>query len=83
MHKSTLRKILQQKYPDVEFQLQGDGCHLQIVAIGEIFSDMTRIKRQQLLNKVLKPFIQEGLLHAVNYQLLTPAEAQAKKILHE
>ena len=82
MNKSTLQKILQQHYPDIEFQLQGDGCHLQIVAIGEMFSGMTRIKRQQLLNKVLKPFIQEGHLHAVNYQLLTTAEAQAKKLSH-
>lgn len=79
MHKSALLKTLQQMYPDVQFQLQGDGCDLQIVAIGEIFSGMTRINRQQFLNKVLSPLIQKGHLHAVNYQLLTPAEARAKK----
>ncbi len=79
MNESILLQTLQQRYPEIEFQLQGAGCHLQIVAIGEIFSGMTRIKRQQLLNNVLKPFIQKGHLHAVNYQLLTPAEARVKK----
>ena len=78
MHKSALLKRLQQAYPNVEFQLQGDGCDLRIVAISEIFFGMTRLKRQQLLNKVLKPLIQQGSLHAVTYQLLTPVEAEQK-----
>ena len=77
MDNQELLLLLQQAYPEVKFQLQGDSCHLQVLAVGEIFNGLSRIKRQQLLNSVLKPLIQEGSVHAVNYKLLTSAEAQA------
>ena len=77
MDVETLLTILQQAYPKVEFQLQGAGCNFHVSAIGEVFSGLSRVQRQQLLNRVLKPLLQQGELHAVSYQLLTPAEAQA------
>lgn len=67
---------LKQAYPDVNFQLDGDGCHFQITAIGEIFSGLNKLKRQQLLNKVLAPLIADGTIHAVNYRLYTTEEYQ-------
>ena len=79
MDKQQLLAILQKAYPDVVFQLEGDGCHFQVHAIGECFQDLTRVKRQQLLNAVLKPFLLDGSIHAVNYTLLTPIEAQQIK----
>ena len=79
MDKQKLLTILQKAYPDMVFQLQGMGCHFQIKAVGECFADLSRVKRQQLLNTVLKPFFLDGSIHAVNYTLLTPAEAQEIK----
>ena len=79
MDKQELLTILQEAYPDMVFQLQGMGCHFQIKAIGECFADLNRVKRQQLLNVVLKPFFIDGSIHAVNYTLLTPTEAKEVK----
>ncbi len=76
MDKQELLAILQTAYPDVVFQLEGEGCHFQVHAIGECFQGLNRVKRQQLLNVILKPFLLEGSIHAVNYTLLTPEEAQ-------
>jgi len=77
MDKLALQALLQQAYPQIEFELLGAGCDFQVCAVDEIFVGLTRVQRQQLLNKVLKPLLQDGRLHAVNYQLLTPEEAWA------
>lgn len=69
MTNEELLKILQVAYPDVEFSVKGDGSHFNIEAKGAIFNGLTRIKQQQLLNKVLAPYVADGRLHAVIYNI--------------
>lgn len=69
-------KLLNDAYPDVMFELNGDGCHFQITAIGEIFADLKKIQRQQMLNQVLSDKIADGTVHAVNYKIYSPAEVK-------
>lgn len=69
---------LRDAYPEVDFTLEGDGCHFQIKAVGDVFSGLKKLARQKMLNKVLSPLITEGIIHAVNYQIFTPEEAKQK-----
>jgi acid stress-induced BolA-like protein IbaG/YrbA len=75
-----VQQLLQTAFPDVQFVCTGDGCHFQIQAVGEVFENLNRIKRQQLLNNVLGDLINSGVIHAVNYKLFTPEEAKEKGV---
>lgn len=70
---------LETTLPEVIFKLSGDGCHFQVSAIGECFAGLRKLQRQQMLNKILMPFIEEGTIHAVNYSIHTPTEIQQKE----
>lgn len=58
-----------------------DGSHASITAVSEIFSDMSRVKKQQTVYAPLKDFIASGELHAVSIKTYTPTEWQREKKL--
>lgn len=67
---------LETALPGVSFTLSGDGCHFHVSAVGDCFAGLRKLQRQQILNKILAPFIAEGSIHAVNYTIHTPSEIQ-------
>lgn len=69
MNDTELQTYLEQQLPDVEFKVTGDGSHFDIIANGDVFVNLSRVKQQQLLNKVLKPLLTSGQVHAVNYKI--------------
>lgn len=55
--------------------VDGDGQHFQAVIVSGEFAGMSRVQRQQRVNKVLKEHFDSGVLHALSMQCLTPEEA--------
>ncbi len=55
-------------------EVEGDGHHFSAVVVSDSFAGLTRVKRQQLLNTILKPHFDSGRLHALSMQTLTPEE---------
>jgi acid stress-induced BolA-like protein IbaG/YrbA len=54
--------------------VDGDGQHFSAVIVSAEFSGLSRVKRQQRVNAILKPHFDSGELHALSMQTLTPEE---------
>jgi acid stress-induced BolA-like protein IbaG/YrbA len=57
--------------------VQGDGQHFDAVIVSSEFAGMSRIKRQQRINAILKARFDSGELHALSMKTLTPEEWNA------
>ncbi len=77
MSPEELRQHLLGTLPDCELEVQGDGSHFELRAVGACFSGLNRVKRQQLVYKALGELIPSGAVHAIQIRALTPEEAAA------
>lgn len=76
MDADSVKALLQDHLPDCEIQVEGEGSHYDITAIGEVFEGMRPVKKQQLVYGALTAQISDGSIHAVNIQTFTPAQWQ-------
>lgn len=68
-------EMLLNNQPDISLaKVEGDGYHYQITVVSQIFKELSRVKRQQMIYKLLKDWISEGSLHAVTMKTYTPQE---------
>ncbi|MXP67823.1 BolA family protein [Pantoea sp. Aalb] len=51
-----------------------DGKHFQVIAIGEMFKELSRIKKQQVIYEPLMKYIQDNKIHALSIKTYTPDE---------
>lgn len=58
-----------------------DGSHANITVVGEMFADLSRVKKQQVVYAPLKDLIASGELHAVSIRTYTPTQWQREKKL--
>lgn len=58
-----------------------DGSHANITVVGEMFANLSRVKKQQVVYAPLKDLIASGELHAVSIRTYTPTEWQREKKL--
>ncbi|MGI0152896.1 MULTISPECIES: BolA family protein [Idiomarinaceae] len=58
-----------------------DGGHANITVVGELFAELSRVKKQQVVYAPLKAIIASGELHAVSIKTYTPTEWQREKKL--
>ncbi len=59
--------------------VDGDGAHFAAVIVSDKFAGLNRVKRQQLINAILKPRFDSGELHALSMQTLTAEEWSATR----
>ncbi|MGM0480826.1 MAG: BolA family protein [Pseudomonadota bacterium] len=64
-----------------EVHVKVDGANVNIIAVGEVFATLNRVKRQQLVYSPLKPLIADGSIHAVSIKTYTPEDWQRDKKL--
>jgi acid stress-induced BolA-like protein IbaG/YrbA len=79
MDAAAVKVLLHEHMPECEFQVQGEGSHYNIVAIGTVFEGLRPVKKQQLVYAALTGQIADGSVHAVNIQTFTPQEWQARE----
>ncbi len=77
MDVNEIQQILADSLTGCDVRVEGEGNHLSIVAIGEVFAGKRSLQRQQQVYAVLKEYIAEGVIHAVNMKLYTPEEWRA------
>lgn len=78
MDAATVKALLEAHLPKCDIQVQGEGDHYDILAVGEAFASLRPVKRQQLVYGALGEAIAGGSIHAVNIRAFTPAEWQAR-----
>jgi len=57
----------------------GEGGTFKVVAVGDIFKDLSRVKKQQVIYQQLNDEILSNAIHALTIKALTPDEWQKQK----
>ncbi|TDF34726.1 BolA family transcriptional regulator [Alteromonadaceae bacterium M269] len=65
-----------------ELQVMGEGSHFQVIAVGDIFEGMSRVKKQQAVYAPLSHLIADGSMHAVTIKAFSNAEWEKQKLFH-
>ncbi|WP_300003128.1 BolA family iron metabolism protein IbaG [uncultured Cedecea sp.] len=74
MENHEIQTVLMNALPLEEVHVSGDGSHFQVIAVGELFAELSRVKKQQTVYAPLMPFIADNRMHAVSIKTYTPAE---------
>jgi acid stress-induced BolA-like protein IbaG/YrbA len=78
MQASEVEKLIRDKIEDIDVTVETDGYQYQVTAIGEVFSGLTPVKKQQLIYSCLNEYIIDGTIHAVTIKTFTPQEWDEK-----
>lgn len=78
MQATEVEKLICDQLQNVEVKVETDGSHYQVTAIGEVFSGMGAVKKQQLIYGCLNKYIIDGTIHAVIIKTYTPEEWAAQ-----
>lgn len=75
MSTAEIARLLTAAIADASIDVQGGEGKYQVQVVSSIFAGLNRVKRQQLIYRVLNDHIASGAIHAVNMNLKTPEEA--------
>ena len=78
MDSNEVKGLLEAQLPECEIHVQGEGSHYDIEVIGDVFSGLRPVKKQQLVYAALNEHIADGSIHAVNIRTYTPDEWRTK-----
>ncbi len=74
METNEIQAVLEQALALDEVHVTGDGSHFQVIAVGEMFAELSRVKKQQAVYAPLMQYIADNRIHAVSIKAYTPAE---------
>jgi acid stress-induced BolA-like protein IbaG/YrbA len=81
MNPEDVQKMIETGLPDCEVKVTGDGSHFEAVVIGEIFADLSLVKKQQKVYATLGDKITNGEVHALTIKTYTSEEwTKAQKL---
>lgn len=72
-----IAQLLNAAIGDASVDVQGGEGKYQVQVVSPVFSGLNRVKRQQVIYRVLNDHIASGAIHAVNMNLKTPDEASS------
>lgn len=75
-----VEQLVRQGLPEAKVLVEGEGCDLLITVVSEQFTDLSLVKKQQLVMATLKEPLASGKLHAVSVKAHTPDEWQALQV---
>lgn len=65
-----------------EVHVKFDGSQCRINAVSDMFDDLSRVKRQQVVLKPLADIIKDGTIHAVTVKTFNKAQWQRDKLFN-
>ncbi|AKJ43263.1 BolA family iron metabolism protein IbaG [Pragia fontium] len=71
---NEIKQVLMNALNLQDVLVTGDGSHFQVIAIGEMFAGMSRVKQQQAVYAPLMEYISDNRIHALSIKAYTPAE---------
>ncbi|PHM36113.1 BolA family iron metabolism protein IbaG [Xenorhabdus innexi] len=81
MDTNEIKQVLMEKLILDEVIVSGDGSHFQVIAVGEIFAELSRVKQQQAVYAPLMEYIADNRIHALSIKTYTPAQWQRDRKL--
>ncbi|TRX52770.1 BolA family protein [Thalassomonas sp. M1454] len=82
MDVTEIENILKQALTLDELHVTFDGSQCTIKAVSDVFADLSRVKRQQLIYAPLADVINQGVIHAVTIKTFTNAQWQRDKMFN-
>ena len=79
MHSEQIKKIIRAGLACEHLDIEGDGEHFEALIVSAEFTGKTRVRRQQLVNALLREHFDSGKLHAFSMKTLTPEEWSAAR----
>lgn len=76
MRADEISELVTTGLPGAKVTVGGDGYHVDLTVVSDVFAGMSRLKRQQTVYGVLAEAIRSGALHAVNIHALTVDESR-------
>lgn len=74
MENSEIQSVLMSALTLQEVHVTGDGSHFQVIAVGDLFAELSRVKKQQAVYAPLMEYIADNRIHAVSIRTYTPDE---------
>ena len=74
MENNEIQSVLMNALSLQEAHVTGDGSHFQVIAVGEMFDGMSRVKKQQAVYAPLMEYIADNRIHALSIKAFTPQE---------
>lgn len=71
MQPHEVKSLIEQQLPDVQVEVDGEGCNFQLLLISDELAGMSPVKRQQQIYAVLNEPISDGRIHAVTMKFFT------------
>ena len=77
MDESEIRALLEAGLGDCDIEMQAEGNKLGVLIVAAAFDGLSRVKRQQLVYRLLGEKLDSGEIHAVSMRCMTPQERSA------
>jgi acid stress-induced BolA-like protein IbaG/YrbA len=79
MNPDRIKTIIADGLPCETLEVEGDGRHFAALVVSAQFTGKSRVRRQQMINAVLRPYFDSGELHALSMKTLTPEEWDVRR----
>jgi len=79
MNTEIIKEKLEQALALDECIVKGESGKFQVIVVSEMFVDMSRVKKQQVVYGPLTEEIESNAIHALSIKALTPNEWQKQK----
>ena len=76
---ASIEQLLTQQLALTEVYVKSEGSHFNIIAVGDCFDGLSRVKKQQTVYKPLQQMIADNTMHAVTIKAYTPTEWEREK----
>lgn len=82
MDTSQIEQLLTEQLQLSEVRVTAEGSHYAVIAVGECFDGVSRVKQQQMIYAPLMAAIADGSIHAVSIKTFTPQQWRREKLLN-
>ncbi|PAJ72325.1 cell division protein BolA [Pseudoalteromonas sp. NBT06-2] len=79
MEPNQVETILKENLSLTEVRVTANGSHFEVIAVGDCFEGVSRVKKQQLVYAPLNDSIADGTIHAVSIRAFTPVEWERER----
>ena len=79
---SQIEQLLTEQLQLSEVRVTAEGSHYAVIAVGDCFADVSRVKQQQMVYAPLMAAIADGSIHAVSIKTFTPQQWRREKLLN-
>ncbi|AWX14494.1 BolA family transcriptional regulator [Mergibacter septicus] len=82
MNTEKIEQILKEHLDLKEVYVSGENTHYQVIAVGEIFNGLSRVKQQQLIYAPLMEYISSSAIHALSIKVFTPEKWERERMFY-